>query len=79
MKYPCVVTTVIFLQVDLTSYCIELLVIHVWRENGSPNNFTMKEMMTKVVHYLATFDGIKITFNDNYDPSYYLRLLGRYV
>ena len=79
MKYPCVVTTVICLQVDLTSYCIELLVIHVWRENGRPNNFTMKEMMTKVVHYLATFDGIKITFNDNYDPSYYLRLLGRYV
>lgn len=64
-------------QVDLTSYCIELLVIHVWRENGSLNNFTMKALMTKVVHYLATFNGIKITFDDNYDPAYYVRLLRR--
>ncbi|XP_063396444.1 2'-5'-oligoadenylate synthase 1-like [Mytilus trossulus] len=62
-------------QVDLTSYCIELMVIYVWRENGKQNNFTMKQMMTKVVDLLASFNNVRITFNDHFTPSYYIKQL----
>ncbi|XP_052074431.1 2'-5'-oligoadenylate synthase 1-like isoform X2 [Mytilus californianus] len=64
-------------QVELTSYCIELLVIHMWRENGEPNNFTMKQLMTKVVALLVTFGESTIAFSDHYTPSDYIQELGR--
>ncbi|VDI54823.1 2'-5'-oligoadenylate synthetase [Mytilus galloprovincialis] len=64
-------------EVQLTSYCIELLVIHIWRENGKPNNFTMKQLMIKVVGLLVTFGESTISFSDHYAPSDYIQELGR--
>ncbi|CAG2235243.1 OAS [Mytilus edulis] len=64
-------------EVELTSYCIELLVIHIWRENGNPNNFTMKQLMIKVVASLVTFGESTISFSDHYTPSVYIQELCR--
>ncbi|XP_063396435.1 2'-5'-oligoadenylate synthase 3-like [Mytilus trossulus] len=58
-------------NVGLSSFCIELMVIHVWQKKDSPDNFDLQPMIYDVVYLISFFKETTITFNDYYKPDHF--------
>lgn len=64
-------------DVALSSFCIELMVIHIWQKKGSPNNFEMAPMIYDVAYLISFFKETTIKFDDFYSSAYYITKLER--
>lgn len=72
-------TTMMKVKNPPSSYCFELLAIHLWQLDGKPQTFKIENGLRRVMEKIADYQSIKVEFFEYYNYNMHQRHIGPHI